>query len=208
MLFAPAGTLNWPRAWVYLTLLLVGTTISSVGLLNADPELLAERLRPPAAAGQSAGDKLWLPAMLGLFIAMLAMAPVDIFRLRLMPAPSLLLSALGLGAVIVGWWIAASSMRANAFATSVVRHQPERGQTVVDRGPYALVRHPMYAGGALFILGTPLFLGSSAATALGIACVACLLARTMSEDRFLKRVLPGYAKYMRRVRYRLVPFVW
>ncbi len=87
-------------------------------------------------------------------------------------------------------------------------YQRERGQTVIDTGVYAVVRHPMYAAGILLMIGAPLWLESYAAALLASVPVALLIVRIRIEERFLRRELEGYDAYTRRVRYRLIPFVW
>lgn len=99
-------------------------------------------------------------------------------------------------------------MRENAFAAPVIKYQETRQQVVVDTGPYHVVRHPMYAGGLLVFIGTPLWLESSAAALLAIVPIGLLMLRTLAEERFLRRELAGYAAYAERVRYRWIPFFW
>ena len=99
-------------------------------------------------------------------------------------------------------------MRENAFFSSHVRIQPDRGQHVVTSGPYAVVRHPGYAGSILFNIAVPVLLGSLPALAVAAAFVPIFVLRTYLEDRTLLAELPGYADYARRVRCRLVPRVW
>ena len=90
----------------------------------------------------------------------------------------------------------------------MVRHQEERHQTVIDTGVYSIVRHPMYAGSALLMVGLPLWLESYAAAALAIVPIALTAVRILFEERFLKRELKGYEDYTKRVKYRLIPFIW
>ena len=99
-------------------------------------------------------------------------------------------------------------LRANSFASSRVRLQPERGQTVASTGPYAIVRHPMYSYTLLFLLGLPLLLGSFWGLPGALVFVAMLVARTFGEEKMLNDGLPGYRAYAERVRYRMVPGVW
>ena len=100
------------------------------------------------------------------------------------------------------------ALETNAFATTVVRHQVERGHTVVDRGVYGVVRHPMYAGAVLLLVGMPLWLESYAAALLAGVPIATLAVRILFEEQFLRRELQGYDAYAERVRYRLIPFLW
>ena len=130
-------------------------------------------------------------------LALVAFIPVDVFRLHLLPHPAALISALGLVLFVAGWSIVSLAMKANTFAAPVVRHQAERQQTVVDSGVYHFVRHPMYAGAVLLLVGMPLWLGSYAATLLAIVPIAVLAVRIVFEEQFLRRELAGYDSYTR-----------
>jgi len=107
-----------------------------------------------------------------------------------------------------GWWISYLSLRENAFAAPVVKHQAERNQIVVDTGVYSKIRHPMYAGAALVMIGVPLWLESYAATLLSLIPISTLLVRIFIEEQFLRRELNGYYAYTKRVPYRLIPHRW
>ena len=114
----------------------------------------------------------------------------------------------GLLAVIAGWGIAWCALRENAFAAPVVKLQGERSQHVIETGLYGCVRHPLYAGGALLIVGIPLWLQSTAGTVASFVPIFVLVARILLEERFLRRELGGYDSYAARVRYRLIPLIW
>jgi protein-S-isoprenylcysteine O-methyltransferase Ste14 len=128
--------------------------------------------------------------------------------LFLEPKPSGLVSFLGLALYVAGWWIMILAMKVNPFAVPVVRLQEERHQRVIDTGVYAVVRHPMYTGFAPMVVGPALWLQSYVAALLAIVPIAVLAARSVFEERFLKRELRGYEAYTKKVRYRLIPFVW
>ena len=126
-----------------------------------------------------------------------------------MPKPGAIVSFLGLLLFLAGWWIMFLALRENPFASAVVRHQEEREQRVIDTGVYAIVRHPMYFGGVLLVIGMPLWLESLAAACFAaIVPIGLLVLRILVEERFLKRELRGYDAYMKKVRYRLIPFLW
>ena len=110
--------------------------------------------------------------------------------------------------LIAGFAITMRVFQENSFAASVVRIQSERGQRVIDTGPYALVRHPMYAGSALCLAGMPLLLGSWYGLAALPLIIAGIGRRALAEERTLARDLPGYTDYTQRVRYRLIPGLW
>jgi protein-S-isoprenylcysteine O-methyltransferase Ste14 len=132
----------------------------------------------------------------------------DVFKWHLLPKPSVWVSSLGLLLVVVGWVIISLVFRENAFAAPVVKHQEERGHKVVDTGVYGVVRHPMYAGIFVFSVGMALWLESYAAALAVVVPTAFLALRIVFEERFLRRALPGYEVYTRKVRYRLMPYVW
>ena len=205
LLFGPAGTLSWPRAWVLLGVIAVAATLS----VFAIPEdLLNERYKPPIQRGQPLADKVVIVLLLVSFIGTVVFIPIDVFRLRLLPAPGMIVSAIGLILFAAGWWLMTAAMVENAFAAPVVRHQAERHQHVIDTGPYRIVRHPMYTSVIPFMIGMALWLGSYAAAILAILPIAVLMIRLLLEENFLRRELPGYEQYTRRTRFRLIPFVW
>jgi len=208
LLFVPAGTLDWWRARVLLGVLLVMRIVGTVGAIRVNPELLAERSGLPLHRGQPLADRVLLLSFMASFAALVAFCPLDVFRLRLLPRPPAAVSLAGLVLFAAGWWIIARVLRTNAFAVRVVRHQPERRQTLVDTGVYAVVRHPMYAGIIPVLVGMCLWLQSTAGALLALVPIAILAARIVLEERFLRRALPGYDAYTARVRWRLVPRLW
>jgi len=208
LLFGPAGTLHWWRAWVYLGVVAIVTLASSVVIMRVNPGVLDERFRAPIQKDQPLEDKIVLVLFLAAFIGYIAFIPLDVFRWRLLGRPGPLASSLGLALVLVGWSIVTLAMAENAFAAPVVKHRFERRQRVVDTGVYGVVRHPMYAGVIPLLVGTALWLESGAAAVLAIVPVALLAVRIVIEERFLRRELEGYDAYTERVRYRLIPLVW
>jgi protein-S-isoprenylcysteine O-methyltransferase Ste14 len=208
LLFPPAGTLNWWRAWVFLGVVFVGAVASTVSLYRANKELLEERFKPPIQKGQPLADKIVLLLLIAGFLGVIAFIPLDVFRFHLMPKPSALVSFAGLIFFVAGWWIMTLALLENAFAAPVVKLQEERQQTVIDTGVYSAVRHPMYAGAVPLLVGMPLWLESYAAAILAIVPIGTLVVRILIEEQFLRRELKGYDAYTTRVRYRLIPFLW
>ncbi len=208
LLFGPAPTFVWWRAWVVIGVVAVASAVSLVALARDDPDLLDERFKPPLQRGQPLADRIVVLLFLASFLATILLVPIDVFRLRLLPPPPPWLAAVGLGLFLGGWWLTVRAMRENTFAAPVVRHQTERRHHVVDTGPYAVVRHPMYVGGALLLIGLPLWLESTAAVLAAGIPIAILVVRIAIEERFLRRELAGYEGYSARVRSRLIPGVW
>ncbi|HUJ50221.1 MAG TPA: isoprenylcysteine carboxylmethyltransferase family protein [Bryobacteraceae bacterium] len=207
-LFLPAGTLDWWRAWVIVSLSFVGATGAIASLAREHRGVLEERMKSPIQRGQPFADKILVLLLLITFLGILVVSSLDVFRFHLMSKPAPLVSSLGLALTMAGWWIAYLALRENAFAALVVKRQEERGQIVIDTGVYAVVRHPMYAGGSLLLIGIPLWLESYAGALIACLAVATLVVRISLEERFLRRELAGYQAYASRVRYRLIPLVW
>jgi protein-S-isoprenylcysteine O-methyltransferase Ste14 len=179
-----------------------------VSLWNTRSGLLEERFKPAIQKGQPLPDRILLLSFLAFWFGLIAFTSADVFQLHLMNKPGPLVSSFGLFLVALGSWIQYRAFRDNAFAALVVRHQAERNQTVSDTGVYSVVRHPMYGGGVILMVGTPLWLESYAGALLAAVPAATLVLRILLEERFLKRELTGYDAYTQKVRYRLIPFVW
>jgi protein-S-isoprenylcysteine O-methyltransferase Ste14 len=175
-------------------------------LAKTSPELLAERMRSPIQADQPAADKkiVWAFGSLNL-IWLLAMGFDERFHLSKMPVA---LQVLGLALLIASSAFIAWVFRENAFAAAVVKVQSERGHRVISSGPYGFVRHPMYTGAVLFLVGIALLLGSWVGLAMSPAFAVLFGVRTRIEENTLTTGLPGYTDYAARVRYRLVPGLW
>lgn len=208
LLFVPAGTLRWWRAWALLAALLVCVAATLAFIFRDRKELFNERLKLPFQKGQPLADKVLLPLLLVSFVGWMVFLPLEVFRFRLLPRPGALVSSLGLAMVAAGWWIESLAMRENPFAIAVVRHQAERHQTVIDTGIYRVVRHPMYAGAIPLLAGMALWLESYAGALLAAVPIATLIVRIAIEEHLLRRKLDGYAAYIERVPYRLIPLVW
>jgi protein-S-isoprenylcysteine O-methyltransferase Ste14 len=206
LLFAPAGTLHWPAAWVFLGFMTTVGLGFGLWLAKSDPALLAERMRPPIQADQPAADKKIILAFGFTVLAwFIAMGLDQRFHGSQMP---LGWQALGLALLILSSAFIAWVFHENSFAAAVVKVQAERGHRVVSSGPYAFVRHPMYTGAVLFMVGIALLLGSWWGTALSPIFAVLFGIRTRIEEDTLVTALPGYADYAARVRYRLVPGLW
>jgi protein-S-isoprenylcysteine O-methyltransferase Ste14 len=209
VLFAAAGTISWPRAWVIIAVLLVVRIITAIVVFRANPALARERAAVLIHHGQPWVDRAILLAfMTTAFIGVPAVAALDVFRWRLLSGPPPYLTAAGLVLFALGWTIKALALRENTFAVTVVRLQSERSHAVVDTGVYNVIRHPMYAGSPLVLLGMSLWLGSYAAAVFATLPFVLLMVRIGLEERFLRRQLPGYPEYVKRVPYRLIPGVW
>lgn len=207
VLFGSAGTIDWPQAWVLLVELGVLGLASGISIARHDPQLMRERMRGPIQSEQKPWDRAVLIAVLGLFAALHVVAGLDAIRFHTSDMP-LWLEVVGAIGVALGLYMFHVVMRANSYATAVVRVQNERGHRVISTGPYAFVRHPMYSGAILYFVGTALLLGSWYAVAIAFVIVALFGLRAVWEEQTLAAELPGYTAYAQRVRYRFVPGVW
>ncbi len=195
-LLASAGRVNAWTLVFYPALVWIATGTVNTALQRVQPQLLAERLKPP-----SDRDKKSRIVAAALLLVHCVIAGLDVrFVWSQLPAGAqvagfaLITAAFGL----VGWTLAS-----NPYASSAVRIQSERGQQVIARGPYQFVRHPMYLGVLLYAVGSPLALGSAWSALPLIPVIAVFVRRTLLEDAMLRAELPGYAEYAARVRFRV-----
>jgi protein-S-isoprenylcysteine O-methyltransferase Ste14 len=204
LLFVSAGSLRYWDGWFYLLLFIGLSTVITHDLMRYDPALLERRMRGgPMAEPRPLQRFIMLGASVG-FIALLVVPALD-FRFGWSIVP--------LGGVVAGYFLFALGFgfigrvyRANTFTSATIAIVP--GQQVISTGPYAIVRHPMYASALLYLLGTPLALGSYWGFVAVLGMLPFLIWRLLDEERLLARHLPGYADYQRRVRFRLVPGAW
>ncbi len=208
VIFPAAGTWEWWRGWVLVAVTAGAAAVSMLTVFRKNEDLLKERMRPPIQKGQPLSDKILVLLFLVAFVGVILLAPMDAMRFHWRPPPSPGVAAVGLLLVIAGWTMITMTFHANSFAAPVVKFQEERGQYVIETGIYRFVRHPMYAGCIPLLLGMALWLGSWIAALSAIVPAVILAIRCVYEERFLREHLTGYEEYARKVRYRLIPFVW
>jgi protein-S-isoprenylcysteine O-methyltransferase Ste14 len=209
LLFGGAGRLDWVWAWVYLGICVATLVINGAVMLHAHSETVAEMVAERGRPGQT---QTWDKAVSGLYaLALYILIPlVAGLDVRFGWTRDLAVAWNLAGAVVLaaGFALAAWAMFVNAFFSTAIRIQSDRGQTVCRSGPYRLIRHPGYLGFSLESVGTALVLGSLWALLPAVVAVAFLVLRTGLEDRLLQAHLPGYREYVRDVRSRLVPGIW
>jgi protein-S-isoprenylcysteine O-methyltransferase Ste14 len=205
-LFALAGTLDWPAAWVFLAAIAAISISFGWWLAKTDPALFAERLRPMMQEDQPAADKKFM--LVFGFTGLIWFIVIGLDRRMQASDVPTALQALGLALLLLSNVFIMWVMHENSFAAPVVKLQTGRGHHVVSSGPYAWVRHPMYSGTVVFFVGTPLLLGSWWGVVLSPLFLVLFAVRSGIEERTLLAGLPGYADYTARVRYRLVPGLW
>src|SRR5215813_8257545 len=200
LLFIPAGTLAYWQAWLFMAVFVCTSGAITVYLAIHDPKLLERRMNVGPRAEKEPAQKIIMRlAMLG-FIAMLVFPVLD-HRFGWSSV-----SVLGDALIALAFLFIFFVFKENSYGASTI--QIAEGQTVVSTGPYALVRHPMYAGALVMLIGTPLALGSWWGLFAVLLILPVLIWRLLDEERFLRQNLAGYAKYQTRVKYRLLPFIW
>ena len=208
ILFSLAGDWRWTEGWIYSVIFLLMSFGTLFYLYFHDPELLKERFGSPIQQTQKPWDKVLLSLFFVEFIVWFAIMPLDARRYAWSPPFPLWLRALGALLQIIATYLVFEAMRENTFAAPVVKMQKERGQKVISTGLYAIVRHPMYAGATLLFISAPLLLGSIIGLALGLVLILTIGARSVGEEAMLKAELDGYRDYMRKVKWRMIPYVF
>jgi protein-S-isoprenylcysteine O-methyltransferase Ste14 len=204
LLFLPAGTLDYWQAWVFMFVFVSASGAVTVYLAIHDPRLLERRMRAGPAAEKERSQKFIMSLAMTGFIGLLAIPAFDHrFGWSRVPAYVCLI---GDALIVIGFLLVFFVIKVNTYAASTI--QVAEDQKVISTGPYALVRHPMYAGSFPILIGTPLALGSWWGLSALIVIVPALIWRLLDEENFLKKNLPGYTEYTGKVRYRLVPYVW
>ena len=203
--FVSAGRTNLPLARAYFGINLGTGVIFSIVLEIVNPGLIAERFKP--GAGEQ--DRVFKIASSILTVLMLLVAGLDVGRYHWTGPVAPWLQIAVLVFVVLGYLFMAWATLTNRFFSSAVRLQTDRGQVVVDSGPYRLVRHPGYAGAIPYLAFSGLALGSWLATLIaGAPMVVILLRRTLLEDKMLREGLAGYKEYAAKVKYRLALGIW
>jgi protein-S-isoprenylcysteine O-methyltransferase Ste14 len=204
LLFLPAWTLAYWQAWVFIAVFLGSANAIGLYLAIKDPELLERRKKLGPAAEARMAQKIIISFLLLGFIALLVFAVLD-HRFAWSPVPPLV-SLVGDVLVALGFLIDFFVLKENSYGASTI--QTTKDQRVISTGPYALVRHPMYAGVLVMMIGVPLALGSWWALAVLALLLPMLMWRILDEEKMLKEELTGYVEYAHKVRYRLVPYLW
>ena len=201
LIFLPAGTVNFAKGWLFMGLLFVPMPIAGFVMLFKSPEFLAKRLDVKEKQSTQKG----VIAVSGLmFIAGFVVAGLDYrFGWSQMPAPVTVIASV---LFLIAYALYAEVMRENAYLSRTIK--VEEGQTVVDTGLYGIVRHPMYMVTILLFLMMPIVLGSWYALIVFAVYPAVIVVRLKDEEELLTRELSGYAEYKKKVKYRILLFIW
>lgn len=201
LLFLPAGTWRYPGAWLLLGLLFIPMTMVGIVLMLKNPELLEKRLN---SREQEMEQKKVILLSSVIFVAGFVLAGLDFrYGWTTLPMPVVVVGSV---LFLTAYGLYIEVMHKNVFLSRTVEIQ--ENQKVVDTGLYGIVRHPMYLGVVLLFLSMPLVLGSGVAIVPFLFVPAVLVKRIRNEEEVLEQGLPGYEEYKKKVRYRMIPFVW
>jgi protein-S-isoprenylcysteine O-methyltransferase Ste14 len=204
LLFAPSWTLDYWQAWVYLSVFGASSALISLYLGKHDPQLLERRTNAGPRAENDKRQKLIQLLASFAFVGAMVLPSLD-HRFSWSAVPVSVVAAGDILAAL-GFLIVFFVFKENTFAGAAIAVVP--GQTAVATGPYSVVRHPMYSGALVMLLGTPLALGSWWGLVMVIPMTVIIAWRARAEEQFLVENLSGYKEYCQKVRYRLVPLVW
>lgn len=204
VLFWPAGTFDYWQAWVFLAVFIATTTLPSIYLAVRHPDALARRMKAGPTAENRPAQRIIMTLTLALVVATFVLSALD-HRFGWSQVPVWLV-IVGNVLVAVGLSVAQLVVVQNNYAAATV--QVEADQPLVSTGLYGLVRHPMYTGAAVMMIGTPLALDSLWGLLCVVASAPVIVARIRDEEQMLTEELAGYAEYKTKVRHRLVPYLW
>src|ERR1700733_9980209 len=202
--FVPPWTLDYWQAWTFLAVYFAASAAITLYLIKQDPQLLARRMSGGPAAEKLPAQRIIMSLTSLGFVGLLVIPALDRrfgwshMRPWVALAGDVLVGLGFLGVFFV--------FRQNSFTSATIELAPD--QKVISTGPYALVRHPMYAAALVMLLGIPIALGSMWGVLVIVAIMPALIWRLLDEEKFLAKNLPGYREYQTRVRYRLIPRVW
>lgn len=204
VLFGLAGTFDYWQAWAFLAVFALSTWLPSMYLLRTNPQALQRRKRAGPVAETRTVQKLLIAGWYASLAAMVLVSTLD-HRFGWSSVPAAV-SVVGDVLVAIGLGVTSLVVIQNSFAASTV--QVESDQKLVDTGLYGLVRHPMYTGNVITIVGFPLALGSYWGLLTVLPGLAALVLRIQDEEKLLREELDGYREYAQKARYRLVPLMW
>ena len=204
LIFLCAWTLDYWQAWTFLAVYFAASLAITLYLMKEDPKLLERRMSGGPTAEKDPTQKIIMSLTSLGFIGLLVVPALDRRLAWSHMPPSVALA--GDGLMVLGWLAIFFVFKENTFTSATIELAPD--QKVISTGPYGLVRHPMYAGGLVMLLGIPIALASWWGLLVMVAMLPALLWRLFDEEKFLAGNLPGYVEYQGKVRYRLIPLVW
>jgi len=204
LLFLPAWSLGYWEGWLFLLVFFLSVLVITLYFLKKDSRLIENRLRAGPAAEKEKRQKM-IQSLAGFFFVLVFIVSGTDHRLCWSEVP-LYLVITGNILVILGFYIVFLVFRENSYTSGVI--EVDKDQKVISTGAYSVVRHPMYAGAFIMLLGIPFALGSWWAFVFVFLLIAVIVWRLLDEENFLSKNLPGYPEYCENTRYRLIPFLW
>ena len=201
LIFLPAGTLNYFNGWLLMGILSIPTFIAGIVMMIKNPELLKRRLDAKEKIGE---QKSVIKLSCLMFIVGFILAGLD-YRFSLLPLPSFI-SIIGSILFIISYVLYAEVLRENTYLSRTIK--VEKNQKVIDTGLYSIVRHPMYMATLILFLSMPLVLGSIISFLVFLIYPFIIIKRLKNEEEFLEKELDGYSEYKKKVKYRLIPFIY
>jgi len=202
--FLPAWTFDYWQAWILLAVFFACTLLIDLWLLKNDPKLLERRLKAGPGSEKERSQQIIQAMAMVAFIAIFVLSALD-YRFGWSPVPPYV-SVFGDVLVALGLYFVFLVFKENTFTSAIIEIGDD--QKVIATGPYALVRHPMYVGALVMLVGVPLALGSLWGLIAIVPMVVVLVARLLDEEKFLAKNLAGYSEYQGKVRHRLLPLIW
>jgi protein-S-isoprenylcysteine O-methyltransferase Ste14 len=203
-----SGNWRWIEGWIFSGWFIALCAATILYLYKHDPALLAERFKQPGSGNQKGWDRYMVYGIALVFILWIIIMPLDGQRFNWSPIFPLWLKILGLMGLLLSSFLFYRSYTDNPYLSALVRIQTERKHQVVSSGVYSRVRHPMYLGGILLFVCTPLLLNSLYGIVIAILFIFLLAARIIGEEKLLTSELEGYSEYRKRVKYRIIPYIW
>jgi protein-S-isoprenylcysteine O-methyltransferase Ste14 len=203
-----SGDWLWLEGWIFSLWFDAMVLSNMIYLYWKDPALLAERSKAPGSDNQKQWDKYLLTGIYFMAIVWFIIMPLDAKRFGWSPLFPVWLKVVGGVALLPALYLIYQATVENTYLSTLVRIQTDRKQHVISTGVYGFVRHPLYLGCLLMLLGAPLLLGSLYGLLIGLVAIIVLVGRIIGEEKMLVNELEGYEDYKKKVKYRLVPFVW
>ncbi len=201
LLFLPAGTFNYPNAWFFMGILFVPMFFAGIVMMIKDPKLLEKRLHAKEKENE---QSIVIKLSGSMFVAGFVIAGLD-FRFGWLPLPKMV-SYIAAVVFLLAYLLYAEVLRENTYLSRTIEVQED--QKVIDTGLYGVVRHPMYSVTIILFLAMPLVLGSILSFVIFLSYPFLIARRIKNEEQVLEAELDGYADYKKKVKYRLIPFVW
>ncbi len=201
LLFLPAGTLHYKNGWIFISVLLIPMLIMGIVLIIKNPELLQKRLN----AKESESEQKKIVIFSGIMFLLGFVTAGLNYRFQWLMLPDWCMIAFSL-VFLLGYAMYAEVLRENTYLSRTVEVQ--ENQKIIDTGLYGIVRHPMYTATILMFLSVPLILGSLISFVIFLFYPVIIMMRIRNEEKILENGLSGYIEYKKKVKYRLLPFIW